>query len=52
MKRAYFKGMRSIEFEYKNYKGETGKRRAQIISIFYGSNEWHKNDQWLSLIHI
>jgi predicted DNA-binding transcriptional regulator YafY len=47
MKRAYLKRMRSITFDYTNYKGETGKRNAQVISIFYGSNQWHKNDQWL-----
>ena len=47
MKRAYLKKMRSVTFDYTNHKGETSKRRAQIISIFYGSNQWHKNAQWL-----
>jgi predicted DNA-binding transcriptional regulator YafY len=47
MKRAYLKKMRAGEFDYTNYKGETGKRRAQMICIFYGSNEWHKEEQWL-----
>jgi predicted DNA-binding transcriptional regulator YafY len=47
MKRTYFKKMRSVEFDYTNYKGETSKRRAQIVSLFFGSNEWHKEEQWL-----
>lgn len=47
MKRAYLKKMRAVEFDYKNHAGKTGKRRAQIISIFYGCNQWHKKEQWL-----
>jgi predicted DNA-binding transcriptional regulator YafY len=47
MNRAYLKKMRAVEFDYTNYKGESGKRRAQIVSIFYGSNKWHTEEQWL-----
>ncbi len=36
-----------IEFDYVNWKGVKGKRKALITSYHYGSNEWHKEEQWL-----
>ncbi len=38
--------MPTITFDYKNYKGEHGKRCVIPISIWYGSTEWHE-PQWL-----
>lgn len=38
-----------VKVTYKNHKGETSVRRIipHSNSIFYGSNEWHKEPQWL-----
>lgn len=32
---------------YKNYKGETAVRNIMPITVYYGSNEWHPEEQWL-----
>ncbi|MEJ1517722.1 hypothetical protein R3O67_31580 [Bacillus cereus] len=36
-----------IEFDYINWKGEKGKRKALVRSVVWGSNEWHKEQQFL-----
>ena len=36
-----------VEFDYVNWKGEKSKRRARLLSFFYGSNEYHPEPQWL-----
>lgn len=36
-----------IKIVYTNYKGETALRRIVPKTIFFGSNEWHKEPQWL-----
>ena len=36
-----------IEFDYVNYKGELGHRRAEVQGVFFGSNEYHPEDQFL-----
>lgn len=33
--------------EYKNWKGEVGIRNIIPLEIFYGSTEYHKEEQWL-----
>lgn len=37
-----------VKFTYTNWKGETRQRRANLWNIFFGSNEWHKEPQWLT----
>ena len=37
-----------VEFTYKNWKSDTRKRKAIMTKIFLGSNEWHKDPQWLA----
>ena len=37
----------TIDFTYKNWKGETSKRKAIVEEFVYGSNEWHKDPQFL-----
>ncbi len=37
----------AIRIRYKNYKGEVAVRLIVPLRIFYGSNEYHKTDQWL-----
>lgn len=36
-----------IDFEYVNWKGEKGYRRALIKGFYYGNTEYHKENQWL-----
>lgn len=36
-----------LEFDYVNYKGEAGHRRAQFKSVRFGSSPWHQEPQWL-----
>lgn len=36
-----------VEIVYTNWKGVTAKRRIVPKNIFYGSTEWHNEEQWL-----
>lgn len=36
-----------LTFHYKNWRGESGVRRAFPIRTFFGSTEWHPAPQWL-----
>ncbi|AKO95006.1 hypothetical protein BEH_07510 [Priestia filamentosa] len=36
-----------IEFDYVNWRGEKSRRTAMVENVWYGSNEYHKEDQWL-----
>lgn len=36
-----------VTIVYTNYKGITSVRDILPIKILFGSNEWHKEDQWL-----
>ena len=36
-----------IEFDYMNWKGDKAKRRVEVGEFHYGSNEYHKEPQWL-----
>jgi len=36
-----------VEFTYTNWKGETKQRKAVFTTLFWGSNEWHKEPQFL-----
>lgn len=33
--------------DYVNYRGERSERRIIPYNIFWGSNEWHGEEQWL-----
>ena len=37
----------AIKVTYKNWRGKEGIRRILPIRIFYGSTEWHPEEQWL-----
>lgn len=39
----------SMSFDYVNYCGERGRRSVTMISIRFGSSEWHREPQWLML---
>ena len=36
-----------INFRYRNWQGVTADRSARIISLVYGSTDWHPEAQWL-----
>lgn len=36
-----------VEIVYTNWKGITSTRHIIPIEIFFGSTEWHKEEQWL-----
>lgn len=36
-----------MEFRYKNYRGEYGIRTVLPKKIYWGSNEYHEEPQWL-----
>jgi predicted DNA-binding transcriptional regulator YafY len=38
---------KKIQFTYTNWKGESSVRKAFVFNILWGSNEWHKEEQWL-----
>ena len=37
----------AVRILYTNYKGETGYRDIIPQKIWFGSTEWHKEEQWL-----
>ncbi len=37
----------SVSFMYTNWKGKVSKRHVIPSNIFFGSNEWHEEPQWL-----
>ncbi len=39
--------MQEVRILYTNWKGETGYRTILPIRIFFGGNEWHREEQWL-----
>ncbi len=36
-----------IKVEYTNYRGEKGIRTIIPLNFFFGSNEYHTQEQWL-----
>jgi predicted DNA-binding transcriptional regulator YafY len=36
-----------IEFDYVNWKSEKATRKVKVFSIWFGSTEYHKQEQWL-----
>lgn len=39
--------MNSATIVYTNWQGVTSTRRILPVEIWYGSTEWHKEEQWL-----
>ena len=37
----------AVEIDYTNWRGERGVRRVAPTGIVWGSNEWHREPQWL-----
>lgn len=40
-----------VKIRYKNYKGELGDYIIYPLSIYFGSNEFHPEQQWLLRAH-
>ncbi len=38
---------KSVHILYTNWKGETAERHVVPIELWFGSTEWHKEEQWL-----
>jgi predicted DNA-binding transcriptional regulator YafY len=38
---------KEVTFCYTNWKGVTRQRTALLYRLYWGSNEWHKEPQWL-----
>ncbi|WP_086930705.1 WYL domain-containing protein [Agarilytica rhodophyticola] len=38
---------KKVKILYTNYRGETSYRDIVPIKIWYGSTDWHKEEQWL-----
>ena len=38
---------KAVTVEYKNWQGETGKRKIVPMKITWGATEWHPKEQWL-----
>ncbi|MES2673695.1 MAG: hypothetical protein V4660_05615 [Pseudomonadota bacterium] len=42
---------KAVQILYTNYRGETGYRKIIPEKIWFGSTEWHKEEQWLLDAH-
>lgn len=38
---------RQVKIVYTNWKSETAERTIVPIEIWFGSTEWHQEEQWL-----
>ncbi|MEI6054000.1 MAG: hypothetical protein WCQ49_01390 [Candidatus Saccharibacteria bacterium] len=38
---------KAIRILYKNWRDETAERKIEPIKIWFGSTEWHKEEQWI-----
>jgi len=36
-----------VKIVYTNYRGETAERKIIPIELWFGSTEWHPEEQWL-----
>jgi predicted DNA-binding transcriptional regulator YafY len=37
----------NVLIDYTNHRGERRERRVMPLGIMFGSNEYHREDQWL-----
>ena len=42
-----FQPGQTIRFVYRNWQGVVAIRTARVMSLVYGSTEWHPEPQWL-----
>ncbi len=36
-----------VLIDYTNHRGERGERRIEPLRMYFGSTQWHPDDQWL-----
>ena len=41
----------AVVIDYTNWRGERKLRRVLPLNFYHGSNEWHKDDQWIMKAH-
>ncbi|MGV3721359.1 MAG: hypothetical protein ACO1SX_10670 [Actinomycetota bacterium] len=39
--------MKSVVIDYTNWRGERAKREILPFRLWFGSNDWHPEPQWL-----
>lgn len=44
---ARFEPGQKLRFRYTNWQGIASTRDVEVISLVYGSNEWHRDPQWI-----
>lgn len=37
----------TVQISYTNWRGETAIRTIKPLEIWFGSTQWHKEEQWL-----
>jgi predicted DNA-binding transcriptional regulator YafY len=37
----------TLNFNYVNWKGESGFRSAIVLNVYFGSSKYHQEPQWL-----
>lgn len=40
-----------VEIDHTNWRGERRKRLVRPIRWFFGSNKWHREEQWLMVAY-
>lgn len=42
---------KKVSIDYTNYRGERSNRTILPVRVYWGSNEWHTEEQWLLEAH-
>jgi predicted DNA-binding transcriptional regulator YafY len=42
---------KTVKIVYTNWRGETAERAIVPVKIWFGSTQWHKDEQWLLRAH-
>lgn len=40
-----------LNFRYTNYKMQTEQRKARVMSVWYGTSEYHQGEQWFMMAY-
>lgn len=44
---ARFESGQRLRFRYTNWQGITSIRDVDVVSLIFGSNDWHRDPQWM-----
>lgn len=39
--------VKTVVIDYTNWRGERSKRTIEPLQMWFGSNQWHQEPQWL-----